>query len=94
MGQDPFFVMKPRLRNKTYKNSLRDRDREIMDANFLYDTRLSHSFIYETRPRQDLTQNFRQDQDETRVLVSQDWDEHHLIMKKIIEYWLIFFLKS
>ena len=35
--QDQFFGTRPR--NKTYKNLLRDRDREIVNANFLYETR-------------------------------------------------------
>ena len=41
VGQDQFFGMRLRPRNWTYKNPLRDR--EIVDANFLYETRPRHS---------------------------------------------------
>ena len=59
---------RPTLRKKTYENSLRDRDREKVDAEFLNETRLSDFSMSETRLRRDLTQNSRQDQDETESL--------------------------
>ena len=44
---------------------------------------LCRFFMYESRPRLHLTQNFKQDR-----------DENHLLMKKIIEFWLYCFLKT
>ena len=41
---------------------------ETEDAEFLNETRLSDFFMSETRPRQDLTQNFVRDRDETESL--------------------------
>ena len=43
VGQDQFFGTRLKRRNWTYKNPLRDRDREIVNANFLYETRPRHS---------------------------------------------------
>ena len=34
VGRDQFFGTRPRPRNQTYENSLRDRDREKVDADF------------------------------------------------------------
>ena len=42
--RDQFFETRPRPTILTYKNLLQDQDREIVDANFWYETRLSQFF--------------------------------------------------
>ena len=48
--------------------------------------------MYETRLRLQLTQNFRRDR-ESWGLFLQDLDKNHLLMNKMIEFWLYYFLK-
>ena len=53
VGRDQFFGTRPRPRNKTYQNSLRDRDREKVDADFLNETRPRRDCLIFLCPRRD-----------------------------------------
>ena len=67
-----------------------------MDADFLNETRLSNFFYVrdKTETRLNLTFRARPRQDrESWCLFLRDRDENHLLMKKMIEYWLNFFWK-
>ena len=51
VGRDQFFGTRPRPRNQTYRKSLRDRDQEIKDAKFLYETRPKRDCLIFLDPR-------------------------------------------
>ena len=53
VGRDQFFWTRPRPKNQTYENSLRDQDREKVDADFFNEKRLRRDCLIFLCPRRD-----------------------------------------
>ena len=71
-GTGPFFGDRTNFRGqdrdiRLIKNQRETETEKEWTLNF-YETRLSHKFLSETRPRQDLTRNVGRHQDETKSL--------------------------
>ena len=75
------------------QNSIRDQDREKVDADLFNETRPRRDCLIFICPRWDLTQNSGWDR-ESRCLFLRDQDDNHHLMKKMIEFWYYYFLNK